>query len=255
MFVDEDVESDTEGGSAKKGSIPPGEQGPRAEEDANPGNMTQSPVLSSKQGSRTEEDERLEREVQDALASDELRQLDYEALVDEQQSIARAKGATANGNSIAIDGDKDAREGEKSEGELSDLDEEDVAQYLNTEEEYEQKKEIWQEVNKEYLEQQALMEKMKAERPEEYRKLRPSRTPKKRKNTDSADDGSVGPASKLAKTTADGGSMEVIPAKSSSKLNYDAIKSLGGPGGFGVAPRARSGDEASDGRPTVVTTT
>lgn len=196
------------------------------------------------------EDDELAREVQSALASDELKQLDYEAAVDAQQNLARAQTATAArparpaaetdaaGTKGDADDEGDGEDGGKerasNDDELSELDDDDVAIYLNTEEEYEQKKEIWQEVNKEYLEQQAHMERMKVENPEEYRKLRPSRSSKKKRRADAADEA---PAKRGRAEEEEEGEAVKQPAPS-SKLNYDAIKSLGGPGGFGVGSPA-----------------
>lgn len=194
---------------------------------------------------RTADEEALEGDIQAALASREFQELELESLVDEQQSIEKARtlgsqesrNTSRNNQGTAtqriIDADKD-------DGELSDLDDEDVAQYLNTEEEYERKKELWLEMNKEYLEQQKLLEKMKAERPEEYKRLRPSRSSKKRKTTDSdATPNGHGTPSRPNKTAVES-TAQSTPPKSSRKLNYAVLESLGRSGGFGATGRPRS---------------
>eukprot|EP00171_Calliarthron_tuberculosum_P014775 IDg14775t1 len=140
------------------------------EQDASQGKR---PLMEGCSASGTAEDDELVKEMRQALASEELQQLEMESLEEEQQSILSKKGESPGTNKRIVV--REEISDVEFNGELSDLDEDDVEEYLNTEEEYQNKKRIWQELNKEYLEQQANMERLKRENPKEYRKLKPSR--------------------------------------------------------------------------------
>lgn len=178
---------------------------------------------------RTAEDERLEGEIEAALASEEFRELDREAtaqecpdavITDRDKETTISVADYANVQKAMELGIIDETMVENDE--LSDLDEEDAGRYLNTEEEYERKKELWTEVNKDYLEKQERLERMKKERPDDYRKLRPQRSGAQKKRTTS------GPRKPRVNTTEE----DETPApaigtpKSSKKLNYSVLNAL-----------------------------
>lgn len=181
---------------------------------------------------RTTEDEQLEGELEAALASTEIQELERESNVEEElEAAARKRQAAEKETDLEEDGENELPAGLKEQvedGELSDLDDEDAEKYLNTEEEYERKKELWTEVNKEYLEKQARLEKMKKENPEEYKRLRPWRASQKKKKTESTQ--------KTARDTErdDDDPPPVVTPKSSKKLNYSVLKSLGQSSGLGL---------------------
>jgi transcription factor IIIB 90 kDa subunit len=117
-----------------------------------------------------------------------------------------------------------AKEAVKNDGELSDLDDDDVADYLNTEEEFKVKEAVWMEMNRDYLEKQARLEKLKRENPEEYKRQRPCRGSKKRR---SADGSAIGDMAAPSPAEA---SNRVVPKASSRKLNYNVLRQLRGGG-------------------------
>lgn len=131
-------------------------------------------------------------------------------------------------------GDEDVEDNtleQKDAADLSDLDDEDAAKYLNTEEEYEEKKVIWTEINKEYLERQERLAVMKRDRPEEYKRLRPWRSANVRKANDDRQSGGNGDGAKRRKgEKATSANVEVV--KASKKLNYSVLMSLEGSGGM-----------------------
>lgn len=182
-------------------------------------------------GGRTTEDEQLEGEFAKVLASSELQELEQETNVEEELELASQKRRAAE-KETDLEGDfedeEDAEiEKEADDGELSDLDEADAEKYLNTEEEYERKKELWTEVNKEYLEKQEKLERMKRENPEEYKRLRPWRNTQKKKKTARSGKTSRG-------TEKDDEEPQPVAPKPSKKLNYSVLKTLGEPGGVGL---------------------
>ncbi|CDF39535.1 unnamed protein product [Chondrus crispus] len=182
-------------------------------------------------GGRTTEDEQLEGEFAKVLASSELQELEQETNVEEELVLAAQKRRAAE-KETDLEGDSedeedDEIEKEADDGELSDLDEEDAEKYLNTEEEYERKKELWTEVNKEYLEKQEKLERMKRENPEEYKRLRPWRNTQKKKKTARSGKTSRG-------TEKDDEEPQPVAPKPSKKLNYSVLKTLGEPGGAGL---------------------
>ena len=176
-------------------------------------------------------EEELEGEIRAALASDELQELERESQREaqlESRAIEREKrrkeAASTKDNDKA--GDEPQRNGNDSDEEpaikdvdLSDLDDEDAAQYLNTQEEYEEKKVIWTEINKDYLERQEQLETMRKERPDEYKRLRPWKGTGRSKGK--------GSSSRARSRTA----TTEIPSKPtpsrSKKLNYAVLENLG----------------------------
>lgn len=205
-------------------------------------------------GGRTEEDAQLEGELEAALASTELQELEREAVEEATIGTGPSKSITEEdaNDSIQVDvaaddgafveaGDARENEGDSAEKEtidedidLSDLDDEDTEKYINTEEEYERKKELWTEVNKEYLEKQERLEKMKRERPEEYKRLRPWRAQKKKKAETSSKAGRVADEPEEPPAPP--------PPKTSKKLNYAVLATLGrgSGGGLDAADAARA---------------
>ncbi len=191
---------------------------------------SESPQSKHIETNGSDEDDGLEDEVRKALESDEMKQLELESRETENQDErARLALLEAENDSettpkkryVIREEVSDLDEGD----ELSELDEADAAKYLNTEAEYEKKKVIWQEMNKEYLEHQELMERLKRERPEEYRRLRPSRSAKKRRRNTDTDtvEGSSVPSSNLRGSTQD---KDEPAIKSSSKINYAILETL-----------------------------
>lgn len=180
---------------------------------------------------RTTDDEQLEGEFAKVLASKELQELERETNVEEELDMATQKRRAAE-KETDLDGDfgngDDEIDEDEDDGELSDLDDEDTEKYLNTQEEYEKKKELWTEVNKEYLEKQEKLEQMKRENPEEYKRLRPWRNTQKKKK--------ASPSTKAARRTQkdDEDPPPVVVPKSSKKLNYSVLKTLGESGGLGL---------------------
>lgn len=227
-----------------------------------PGGSSKTVRIAPGKTGRTAADAQLEEELTSALASTELQQLDHESEVTEKldvASCARLQKESRSGNDEGQEGeqndeiekrnelepeDKDQTD-EDDNGELSDLDDEDASKYLNTEEEYERKKELWTEINKEYLENQEKLETMKRERPEEYKRIRPWRASQKKRKTDAlAKAGRSGEG-------ADGNSEPESPPpppqpKASKKLNYSVLKSLERSVGLGLSgstnPVPASGD-------------
>lgn len=235
-------EKDTATSTAGTANLTPGPSSSAAE----PMGVRITPARSG----RTAADEELEEELNQALASRELQELERESNEEEEANAAARAGSVrgaSNSRQGSADGQpsKDGLAGaeatgnkdtdgnaDKDDGELSDLDDDDVAKYLNTDEEYEHKKELWMEMNKEYLEQQERLEKMKAERPEEYKRLRPWRASKKRKAASLA-------APKPTETPAEA-AQGVVSRRASKKLNYSVLESLGRSGTFGNTGTSRS---------------
>lgn len=197
--------------------------GPASEESASKSARFAASEASD-MGPRTAEAEELENEMKLALNSDEMQQLEMESREDEQTRLSRPEteecvSSPAKKGVVVREEISDVEVVE----DLSGLDDDDVQEYLNTEEEYETKKRMWQEINKEYLEHQANMERLKKENPEEYRKLRPSRR-KKKKAADIGRDSGVPVSIDDAKSEDSKGEAERKP---SSKLNYAALEKMG----------------------------
>lgn len=197
------------------------------------GSLTQSKL--SVEGNMLDEDDEVMKEMREALDSDKMKQLEAESREMANQD-ARLEDPNVeiseNPTRRVVIREEVGRL--EAEGELSDLDDADTAQYLNTEEEFKQKEVIWQEMNKDYLERQEYMERLKREKPEEYRKLRPGRSTKRRKksttgsNTGTSGIAISGGASSLSAGTASAnavgeGDELVETPRPSSKLNYDAL--------------------------------
>lgn len=149
-------------------------------------------------------DDGIEEEMRRVLESAEMRQLDDEA---EDEARAEVEAVIKARKAIV-----DAGDVSEGDAELSDLDDDDAKQYINTEAEYEEKRVMWTEMNKDYLERQERLEKMKRDRPEEYKKLRPGKTGKKKKSDKGKGEEHV----------------EAPVRKASKKLNYSVLQSLEG---------------------------
>eukprot|EP00177_Eucheuma_denticulatum_P003482 GFKZ01006298.1.p1 GENE.GFKZ01006298.1~~GFKZ01006298.1.p1 ORF type:complete len:585 (-),score=90.21 GFKZ01006298.1:1144-2898(-) len=188
---------------------------------------------------RTAEDEALEKEMEAVLASKELQQLDRDTVKDDRSGMRRQELDRkreqlkhARKNNIDSQGDtepelsKDAETEKVAEveelsdddDELSDL--EDAGRYICTEEEYVQKRDAWTEEYKDYLEKQERLERMRKERPEEYKRLRPRRNPPKKRNKTSD-----GKSVRITEPNQDAEPPVQAP-KSSSKLNYSMLNAL-----------------------------
>lgn len=208
---------------------------------ADEGGISESQIVTLTPGKedRTAEYEQLEGEIEAALASEEFQELDREAMAQDTPDIAM----TDCGKEMVLNVADYASVQKAMEAgildetvvdndELSDLDEEDAGRYLNTEEEYERKKELWTEVNKDYLEKQERLEQMKRERPDDYRKLRPQRGgTQKRKKTSS------GLKKPRTNTTEEGEALAppIVTPKSSKKLNYSVLNALEDSDGVGLS--------------------
>jgi transcription factor IIIB 90 kDa subunit len=205
------------------------------------------------EGGRTEADDRLEKELAAALSSRELQELELESREGEAATAAAygiqtggtaalAGFSTADGYTSSQSADlvaeseqdlgvsvclpsgmtaKSIDESVKISDELSDLDDEDAASYLNTEEEYRVKEAVWMELNRDYLENQARLEKLKRENPEEYKRQRPWRGSKRKRVADEFQSGTAvkPPVEAVKKST---------PKSSSRKLNYSVLNQLKG---------------------------
>lgn len=229
-----DAENTTGAGKASAGT----EKGSTGPDEASGNTNAKAP--SAKKGltadGKTVDDERINKLMEDAMSSKEMRDLDDESNVEEGLAAAAAAEAAAlqNGETPSMKSGGDTNKATSTTAEewendnnadLSDLDDEDTAKYISTEAEYERKKELWTESNKEYLEKQERLETMKRERPEDYKRLRPSRAPKKRRVTVAG--------TSLAKNAETEEVEEVVASKPSKKLNYAVLKSLGESGDLG----------------------
>lgn len=183
------------------------------------------------------ESEQVEEMMRQALASDEMQALDIESQIDHRLTEQGASLAaqtnhdedpqSGSGDVHAERTEKDSEDGwvpGQEEVELSDLDEEDTAKYISTEDEFKAKEIVWTETNKDYIEKQQRLEQMKRERPEDYKRLKSGRGQKKRRTSEIAGsgkqrskDGAVG----------SGDEEDLVPkAKPSKKLNYAVLQSL-----------------------------
>jgi hypothetical protein len=100
----------------------------------------------------------------------------------------------------------------ENEESFSDLDEDEMETYLNTEDEIKMKSEIWHEVNREYVEKLAEKEKLEAENANNPDKIpKPVRKRKKSLN---------GPADTAAEATFD------VLKKKTNKINYNVLQNL-----------------------------
>eukprot|EP00172_Hildenbrandia_rubra_P002690 Plantae.Rhodophyta-Hildenbrandia_rubra.ctg37373.p1 GENE.Plantae.Rhodophyta-Hildenbrandia_rubra.ctg37373~~Plantae.Rhodophyta-Hildenbrandia_rubra.ctg37373.p1 ORF type:complete len:540 (-),score=139.23 Plantae.Rhodophyta-Hildenbrandia_rubra.ctg37373:593-2212(-) len=153
----------------------------------------------------------VEKEMAAALASDELQELEKEASTEEEA----AKLHPNIGGQKSSEKDGAARQEEKES--FSDLDDDELEGYLNNDEEYKVKENVWMEINKDYLEEQERLEKLKIENPEEYKRLRPWKARKTNAN------GS--PKKTKADTPAEAAEM-AVGKKASKKLNYAVLEDL-----------------------------
>lgn len=221
------------------------------------------------EGQRTEADADLERELAEALSDQHMQRLEAEshgggiggapAAGPASATNAGSAGDATQGSATqlslddlsqtpaqVVTGIRPARPPvddmpPKIDDELSDLDDEDVATYLNTEEEYKVKEAVWTELNKDYLENQARLEKLKRENPEEYKRQRPWRGSKKRKTPDDSPDATPSTPAEAVRN--------VMPKASSKKLNYAVLKQLrskaSGAARVGAAPSSAAEDDVT----------
>lgn len=182
------------------------------------------------------ENEQVDEMMEKALASDEMRALDEESQIDLTLTQNPTTPPNEQSNTIRQNLQDVASEVqtqdedlgwilEKQDIELSDLDDEDAAKYISTEEEFKAKEIVWTETNRDYLERQERLEQMKRERPDEYKRLRPGQS-KKRKPTVS---GAGATRSGRNKNNGDGSNDEgdFAPKPTpSKKLNYSVLASL-----------------------------
>lgn len=211
--------------------------------------------LVSADGVRSEADIQLEKELAVALSTKELQQLEVECREDVEGTGSKysvsdkgsedtdtvADGGTADSGVISKENEMtsavsvyQSMEGVNMDDELSDLDDEDIESYLNTEEEYRIKEAAWMELNRDYLEKQARLEKLKRENPDEYKKQKPWRASKKKKEMDSS-------ASKPPQASHEKAVPRPKPKASSKKLNYSVLRQIRGPANndlFDVGPSA-----------------
>lgn len=186
------------------------------------------------------ENEHVDEMMRQALASHEMQALDIESRIDQKISEDVSAAATRKDYEDDLGEPSDEARSKKDqvgsgeewvpgaeEVELSDLDDEDTAKYISTEEEFKAKEIVWTETNRDYLEKQARLEQMKRERPDDYKRLRAGRGQKKHRTSGNA--GSV----KTVKGRDDGegddtdDKADTLPtSKPSKKLNYAVLQSL-----------------------------
>ncbi|KAI0567516.1 Transcription factor TFIIB [Gracilaria domingensis] len=184
--------------------------------------------LGRPEGNTAFDDVLIQRQMQQVLASAEMQELDEESRQEEQLDAAEASRLQQTGSDA--DREKETteesvhenwKETENYNEDLSDLEEEDVQMYFNTEEECRRKAVLWTEINKDYLEKQERLETMRRERPDDFKRLRPTRKALKKKNSNT----------EKAQKTSTKGKKDVVdtepPApKPSKKLNYAKLKQL-----------------------------
>lgn len=101
-------------------------------------------------------------EVQAVLESHELRELENDVQANMVEPFVRCAPSSRK---VTV-ADKET---------LSDIEDEEVDGYLNDDEEVKVKEQIWEHMNKDYIEQQERLERMKVDDPDQYRRLRPWR--------------------------------------------------------------------------------
>lgn len=240
--------------------------------------------LKPAEGGRTADDAQIEKEIAAALENDELKELDKETAIGEAATDAHKGSSAANGTNdsvLSLTPGAPGGTGSMASGEnqsqatastaaankvmgilpdsmfmrpstevlnvaddLSDLDDDDCAMFLNTEEEFKVKEAIWTDANRDYLEKQARLEKLKRDNPEEYARLKPWKANKKKKKND-------GKAVDLPPAkNAEEAVRRVMPKATSRKLNYSVLSSLGGKKKAGESLRVSgAGAGASSARP------
>ncbi|PXF46731.1 Transcription factor IIIB 90 kDa subunit [Gracilariopsis chorda] len=166
----------------------------------------------------------IQQQMQSVLASVEMQELERESREEEQLDAQVASQAVEKESNTSrettVEKGEDIDGGKEYQEDLSDLEEEDVNRYFNTEEEYRRKEVLWTEINKDYLEKQERLERMRRERPEDFKRLRPTRKTPKKKNSSS--DKAAKAGSKEKKNVP----QEPAPPKPSKKLNYAKLKQL-----------------------------
>lgn len=137
--------------------------------------------------------------------------------------------------------DEDSEEEEEEPDTFSDVDDDEVANYIHTEEEVRLRRVIWSELNREYLETQAAKEAAMAAAPDAEEKAK-KEAKRKRKYTHTVPADSAVEATQM---------MLASNKKISSKINYDALNDLfsedAGAGGAGAGTSSRSGGSGDDG--------
>jgi len=115
---------------------------------------------------------------------------------------------------------------------LSDIDDEDIEQYLLTESEFRIKESMWTDMHRDYLEEQAEFERLRVEDPAQYKRLRPWRVPSKKRKLQSeqqAEDLEAGQRIAKSSETPIEAATRLLQKRSSTKLNYDILETLLGP--------------------------
>ncbi|XP_035547132.1 transcription factor IIIB 60 kDa subunit-like isoform X3 [Juglans regia] len=182
-----------------------------------------------------------------SLGSENIEQLErsQKATKNERLDLRENDGnsAAAIGDQIEIDGVSDACQksmdtslvsDDESDG-LSDIDDVEVSGYLNNEEEMRFKKIIWEEMNKEYLQEQAAAAAAKMESQASFQnssdELRAAHelavaaaaaVAKSRKERKRKQDVNANPA----QTAAEAAHQMLIKKRLSSKINYDVLETL-----------------------------
>ncbi|CAN8074580.1 unnamed protein product [Agarophyton chilense] len=180
--------------------------------------------LTRPEGDIAMDDASIQRQMQMVLASTEMQELEHESREEEQLATAVTLGSPGTESDIERERDLAEKEAaqdiENGKEDLSDLEEEDVQRYFNTEEECRRKAVLWTEINKDYLEKQERLETMRRERPDDFKRLRPTRKTSKKKSS-AAEKGQK--ASAKGKKDVD---SEPPAPKPSKKLNYAKLKQL-----------------------------
>eukprot|EP00178_Gracilaria_changii_P010408 TRINITY_DN302_c0_g1_i1.p6 TRINITY_DN302_c0_g1~~TRINITY_DN302_c0_g1_i1.p6 ORF type:complete len:543 (-),score=99.49 TRINITY_DN302_c0_g1_i1:18029-19657(-) len=180
------------------------------------------------EGNATIDDASIQRRMQQVLASAEMQELEQESR--EEEHLAAVEASRLQEGDSDTDQEKESAERESApedwkdfeniKEDLSDLEEEDVQMYFNTEEECQRKAVLWTEINKDYLEKQERLETMRRERPDDFKRLRPTRKAPRKKN--STTEKSQKASSKPKKDV----DVEPPAPKPSKKLNYAKLKQL-----------------------------
>lgn len=205
-----------------------------------PGRKINKGLEETEKAKKAVESEQVDQMMRQALASDEMQALDQESCIDQNLTEQGASAAIATSHEENLgkeSGNTQLEQNEKSsedewipgqeEVELSDLDEEDTAKYISTEEEFKAKEIVWTETNKDYIQKQARLEQMKRERPEDYKRLKTGRGQKKRRTTEIAGSEKTGIQRNRGKEGVSDDDSDAAPkSKPSKKLNYAVLQSL-----------------------------
>lgn len=180
-------------------------------------------IFASAQSNDTTKENTIQEQMKEVLATAEMQQLDRESRQQEQLDAVVLIGTQETEpppkQTIVVDKENEMEQMKSHREDLSDLEEEDVGRYFNTEEEYRRKEVLWTEINKEYIEKQERLEAMRKERPEEFKRLRPTRRTHKKKSAG-------GTKAQKSEETEKNVLAEPPPPKPSKKLNYAKLKQL-----------------------------